>query len=121
MNLHESGEMYLKVIYLLSKRKPHVRSMDICDYMSFSKPSVSRGLSRLKADNYATVDENNFIHLTESGLEIAEKLVERSNYITALLTSIGVDPEIAEADACKIEHDISDETFAAIKKLTEQK
>ena len=116
MNLHESGEMYLKVIYLLSARKPHVRSMDICDYMGFSKPSVSRGLSRLKADHYAVVDENNFIHLTESGLEVAEKLVERSKVITALLISLGVDPETAEADACKIEHDISDDTFAAIKR-----
>jgi len=120
MNLHESGEMYLKVIYLLSKKKAHVRSLDICDYMNFSKPSVSRGLSRLKADHYAEVDENNFIHLTESGLKIAEKLVERSNVVTAFLVSIGVDQEIAEADACKIEHDISDETFTAIKKLVKE-
>ncbi|MBR5358502.1 MAG: metal-dependent transcriptional regulator [Clostridiales bacterium] len=115
MELKESGEMYLETIYILSKELENVRSLDVARYMKFSKPSVSRAMGLLRNSRYIAVDEKGYISLTNSGLEIAEKIYERHIVITKLLTDIGVDPETAAEDACRIEHVISDESFNAIK------
>lgn len=116
MFLHESGEMYLETIYILSKTNSFVRSIDICAHMGFSKPSVSRAVGLLRSSGYINVDKDGGITLTESGLEIAKKIFERHTVISNMLIRLGVDPEIAAADACKIEHAISDTSFEAIKK-----
>ncbi len=114
MALQESGEMYLETILVLSRRNPFVRSVDISEHMGYSKPSVSRAVGLLKAGNYITIDENGHIFLTDSGRETAEKIMGRHTLLTDFLTSLGVARETAAADACKIEHVISDETIAAI-------
>ena len=119
--LQESGEMYLETILILSQKGGTVRSVDIAEQMGFSKPSVSRAMGLLRSGGYILMDEDNLITLTPSGREIAEKIYSRHTVLTALFTSLGVDPKIAAADACKIEHDISDETFEAIKRSTFQK
>ena len=116
MRLLESCEMYLETILVLSKKTNTVRSIDIAEHMGFSKPAVSRAMAKLKADKYILMDKDGFIALTGSGREIAEKIYERHTVLTKLLISIGVDEETAAADACKIEHDISDKTFEAMKK-----
>lgn len=116
MHLAESGEMYLETIYILSHKLGYVRSLDVAEYMGFSKPSVSRAVGLLKSGLYITVDKDGYLELTEAGLEIAEKIYERHTVLSELLISLGVDPEIAAEDACKMEHDISDSSFAAIKK-----
>ncbi len=116
MNLQESGEMYLETILILSKKNPNVRAIDIGEYMGYSKPSVSRAMSILKSGGYVSVDPVGHITLTDSGLEIAEKIYERHTMLTKFLTRLGVDEQIASEDACKIEHVISDESFEAIKK-----
>ena len=116
MHLQESGEMYLETILILSQRQRYVRSVDVADYMHFSKPSVSRAVSLLKQGEYLTVNADGFLILTEAGREIAEKIYERHQVLTQLLISIGVSEEMAEDDACKVEHDISDETFLALKR-----
>ena len=116
MKIQESGEMYLESILILSEKKGAVRSIDVADYMNFSKPSVSRAMSILRAENYIKFDTNGYIILTEKGRLIAEKIYERHTVLTTLLTEIGVSPETAADDACRIEHVISDETFKAIKK-----
>ena len=115
MHLKESGEMYLETVYLLSKKKANVRSIDICDEMGFSKPSVSRAVSLLRSGGYLNMDKDGYLTLTEYGLEVAERMYERHELLTNLLISIGVPREIAESDACKIEHHISNESFEAIK------
>ncbi len=114
MHLQESGEMYLETILILS-RKGAVRSLDVAEYMGFSKPSVSRAVGLLKNGGYIRVDDDGFLTLTKEGHEIADKIYERHTVLTSFLTRLGVDPEIAAEDACKIEHDISDESFEAIK------
>lgn len=119
MRLQESGEMYLETIYRLSKQSNCVRSIDISEYMGYSKPSVSRAVNLLKNGGYIVMDEDNFITLTESGLEIAEKIYSRHTVLTSLLVHLGVSEEIAAEDACRMEHTISDETFEAIKKHVE--
>ena len=111
MKLQASGEMYLETIYVLSKEMSAVRSIDVGEYMG-----VSRAVGLLKENGYITVDDGGHLHLTASGREIAEKIYERHTVLSAVLTYIGVDPKVAAEDACKIEHDISDETFAAIKR-----
>ena len=116
MHLQESGEMYLETILILSDSKPSVRSIDICEYMGYSKPSVSRAVGLLKNGGYITVDGNGFITLTESGRHIAGKIYERHTVLTAFLTGLGVPEDTAAEDACKIEHDISDISFDAIPK-----
>ncbi|MCR5615638.1 MAG: metal-dependent transcriptional regulator [Saccharofermentans sp.] len=115
MELKESGEMYLETIYILSNELENVRSLDVARYMKFSKPSVSRAMGLLRNSRYIAVDEKGYISLTNSGLEIAEKIYERHVVLTKLLTDIGVSPETASEDACRIEHVISDESFEAIK------
>lgn len=117
MNLQESGEMYLETILILSERGGGVRAIDVGEYMGYSKPSVSRAMGKLKTDGFIVTDENGFITLTESGRTVAEKIYERHTILTDFLVSLGVGREIAAADACKIEHDISDETFDAIKRF----
>ncbi len=111
--------MYLETILVLSKKKPTVRSIDVGEYMEFSKPSVSRAIGLLKNGGYVTVDKNGFISLTDAGREIAEKIYERHTVLTRLLVSLGVDKETAAEDACKMEHAISDVSFAAIKRKFE--
>lgn len=115
MNLKESGEMYLESILVLSK-KGHVRSIDICEYMGFSKPSVSRAVGLLKSGGYITVDKDGYITLTNAGLEKANTIYERHEMLAAFLIAIGVSKDVADNDACKIEHAISDESFEAIKR-----
>ncbi len=120
MNIQESGEMYLETILILSKRNEKVRSIDICDYMGFSKPSVSRAVGLLKGGGYILVDSDGHITLTELGLELANKIYERHNILTRFLVSLGVSEETASADACKIEHVLSDESMEAIKNNLEK-
>ena len=119
MALKPSGEMYLETIYVLSKKKTSVRSIDIAEEMGFSKPSVSRAVGQLKNDNYINVGQNGHITLTESGLLIAQKIYERHTVLSTVLMRLGVDEKTALADACKIEHVISDETFTVLKKHME--
>ena len=115
MQLQESGEMYLETILILSQRGA-VRSLDVAEYMHFSKPSVSRAVSLLKNGGFIVVDKNGFIELTDAGREVADSIYERHRLLTSLLTMLGVDEETAAEDACKIEHDISEKSFEAIKK-----
>ena len=119
MALLESGEMYLETIHVLSKIHPHVRSIDISEHMGYSKPSVSRAMGLLKTGGYITVDKDGFIRLTVEGLALAEKIYQRHTALTKLLTKLGVDPETAAADACKMEHAISDSSMAAIARFIE--
>ena len=116
MHLQESGEMYLETIYILSKKSNAVRSLDVAEYMGFSKPSVCRAVGILKGGEYIVTDKNGYITLTEKGLEIANKMYERHTLLSSFLMHLGVDEETATADACEIEHDISDKSFEAIKK-----
>lgn len=116
MRLQESGEMYLETIYILSKQRSCVRSIDVGEYMGYSKPSVSRAVGILKKGGYVSVDGDGCLSLTDSGLEIAQKIYERHTMMTDFLIRLGVRKETAAEDACKIEHDISDETFEAIKR-----
>ena len=116
MNLQESGEMYLETILVLSKKKSEVRSIDICDEMGFSKPSISRAIHLLEDGGSLEIDNSGFITLTDLGQEIAEKIYERHTVLSAFFEALGVDSETASEDACRIEHVISDKTFAAIKK-----
>ena len=115
MRIQESGEMYLETILTLSKKMAHVRSIDVSESMGYSKPSVSRAVGLLKNGGYIEVDRDGFITLTPSGREIAEKIFERHTILTRMLTGLGVDPDTAAADACKMEHAISDTSFEAIK------
>ena len=116
MQLLESGEMYLESIYVLKKTRGLVRSIDVCEYLGYSKPSVSRAMGILKKGGYVTADKSGFLSLTESGLEIADKIHERHTLLTEFLIRLGVDEKTASEDACKIEHYISDTSFEAIKK-----
>lgn len=115
MHLQESGEMYLETIYILSK-KGVVRSLDVAEYMGFSKPSVSRAVGLLKQGGYLLMDKDGYLTLTDAGFEVAHKIYERHTVLSDLLMRLGVSEAVAAEDACKLEHDISDETFAAIKK-----
>ena len=116
MTLQESGEMYLETIYILSQENSFVRAVDVGERMGFSKPSVSRAMGLLRRDGYIEVAANGAITLTESGLAVAGKIYERHTMLTDFLVQIGVSPETAAQDACKIEHVISDESFEAIKR-----
>ena len=120
MTLKESGEMYLETIYSLSKTKAVVRSIDVAESMGYSKPSVSRAVGLLKQGGYLLMDKEGFLTLTEEGLATAQKVFERHTILTRILTRLGVSPETAAADACKLEHNLSDETFEAIKNHVKQ-
>lgn len=117
--MHESGEMYLETMLVLSREKGNFRAIDVSEKMGYSKPSVSRAMSILKRDGYITVDEAGLISLTDSGKLIAENIYERHTTLTAILVQLGVDEETAAEDACRIEHYISDTTFQAFKKHLE--
>lgn len=116
MHLQESGEMYLEKIYILSQQGGAVRSIDVGEYMGFSKPSVSRAVRLLKSGGYVFMDANGALTLTETGLAVAKKIYERHTTLSEVLMQLGVSKENAVADACKMEHDISDETFEALKR-----
>lgn len=116
MHLQESGEMYLETILILSQKKEYVRSVDVGEYMGFSKPSVSRAVGLLRRGGFLTVRPDGGLVLTGSGREVAEKIYERHTVLTDLLVRLGVPQQTAAEDACKIEHDLSDESFRAIQK-----
>ena len=120
MPLQESGEMYLETILLLSKKNSRVRSIDVGEYMGFSKPSVSRAIGLLKSGGYVNMDKDGHLTLTDAGEEVARKIYERHELLSGFLVTLGVSEETASADACKIEHHISDESFAAIKRYVDQ-
>ena len=115
MSMHESAEMYLETIYMLSLNRTSVRSIDVAEALNYSRPSVSRAVGLLKKDGYLLMDGEGFLTLTEEGRALAERIYERHTVLTAALEALGVDRETAAEDACKIEHDISDRTFEAIK------
>ena len=115
MHLQESGEMYLETIYILSRKKPAVRSLDVAEYMNFSKPSISRAVGLLKKAEYITVDRDGYIQLTETGLRVARTIYERHMVFSEFLMMLGVDEDTAVKDACKLEHDISETSFAALR------
>ena len=115
MKIQESAENYLETILMLSQVKPHVRSIDIATELEFSKPSVSVAMKQLRENGYVEMDEEGFLTLTPKGMEIAERIYERHRLLTDFFVRLGVDPEVAAADACKVEHDLSEETFCKIK------
>ena len=119
MNLLESGEMYLETILILSRQKGNVRSIDVCERLGYSKPSVSRAVGILRRGGYLNMDSHGILTLTESGTAIAEKILERHQILTRALILLGVSEEIATEDACRIEHHISDETVEMIRKHLE--
>lgn len=119
MSLHESGQMYLEAIYVLSGQRPVVRSIDVGEYLGYSKPSVSRAMSILKKTGYVIAEADGALKLTPSGREVAQTMYARHTVLTKMLIAIGVDEDIAAEDACRIEHVISEETFDAIKKHME--
>ena len=116
MNVHESGEMYLEAILVLSKENGYVRAVDVSEYLGYSKPSVSRAMGILRRGDYISVEKDGAITLTEQGRNIAEKIFERHTVLSQLLIKLGVSEQTAIADACKMEHAISDESFLAIKR-----
>ncbi len=117
MAVLESGENYLEAILMISRVKENVHAIDIVNNLGFSKPSVSIMLKKLKDEKYIDIDEKQHITLLPEGLKIAEKILERHEILTDILEYLGIEPNIAEDDACKIEHDLSDVTFDAIKKV----
>lgn len=119
MRIQESGEMYLETILRLSKNKPAVRAIDVGEEMGYSKPSVSRALGLLKNGGYITVDKDGHISLTDEGRSVAEKIYERHTLLSSFLVALGVDAETASEDACRLEHAISDVSFAAVKRFVE--
>lgn len=115
MRIQESGEMYLEAIYVLTKKLGNVRAIDVSQHLGYSKPSVSRAMGILKSGGYIAIDDSSHIHLTDAGKAVAEKIYERHDILSRMLISLGVPEEIATEDACRLEHAISDESFAAIK------
>ena len=120
MVLHESGEDYLEAILVLHQQKGHVRSIDVAQHLGFSKPSVSRAVSILKANGYLTVEKDGRLELTAEGKAEAQRVYERHRFLSEWLVKLGVTPEVAAADACRIEHDISAETFECLKRHVHQ-
>lgn len=116
MAVSEAIENYLETIYILSQRQNEVHAIDICTYLSYSRPTVSIVLRQMRENGLVTVNEDNHIHLTDEGLAIASRIYERHTVLSDMLMSLGVNQETALRDACKIEHDLSDETFEAIKR-----
>lgn len=120
MKIYASGEDYLEAVLVLQKEKGMVRSVDLARHMGFSKPSISHAVGVLKNCGFLTVDEDGYLHLTEDGREVAEKIYERHQFFTEQLVAVGVDRETAERDACRIEHAISEETFQKLKASVEK-
>ena len=120
MKLHASGEDYLETILVLQKKLGMVRSVDVARHMEVSKPSVCHAVNILKDGGFLTMDEDHYLHLTDIGREVAEKIYERHCFFTEQLIAAGVDPKTAEADACRIEHIISDESFSRLKEAAAQ-
>ena len=116
MHLQESGEMYLETIRILTKKSSNVRAIDVGEYMGYSKPSVSRALGLLKQGGFVVTNEDGYLSLTEDGIQVADKILERHTLLTEFLVRLGVDPDTASEDACRMEHVISDESFEAIKR-----
>lgn len=121
MHLQESGEMYLESILVLSRTNANIRAIDICEYMGYSKPSVSRALGLLRDGGYVVSDKNGYLSLTDAGREVAEKIYDRHTVLSAFLELLGVSSNTAAEDACKIEHVISDESLEAIKQYTDRR
>ncbi len=119
MKIQKSAEDYLEAMLMLKEERGYIRSIDIAEKLGVTKPSVSYATKRLRENGYITVDQAGMIMLTDSGLEIAERIYERHELITKLFVRLGVRPEQAREDACKIEHDLSAETFEAVKKSVE--
>ena len=119
MSIHESGQMYLETIYILSQNKSYVRAIDVGEHLGYSKPSVSRAMSILKKNGYVLVDADGAITLTDSGMEIAQTMYTRHTVLSEMLMRLGVDEKTATEDACRIEHVISEESFLAVKKHLE--
>ena len=115
MKIQESAENYLEAIHVLMQKNGQVRSIDVAHYTGFSKPSISRAVGLLRDNGYVSIDQNGLLGLTEAGLKIAETIYERHTVLTDLLTKLGVSPETAAEDACRIEHVISAETFDKLK------
>ena len=115
MKLQESGENYLETILMIQQEKGTVRSIDVARQMEFSKPSISRAMSVLRENGYILMDKSGLITLTESGYEVASRIYERHRLLTQWLVALGVTPEVAAADACRLEHDVSEETFQRLK------
>ena len=115
MEIHESSEDYLETILILKERTGQVRSIDIATEMNYSKPSISVAMKKLRENGYIEVDRDGFITLTDSGYEIASSIYDRHKLLTKFFISLGVDAEVAAVDACKIEHDLSEETFQKIR------
>ena len=120
MKLHASGEDYLENILVLQKKLGMVRSVDVARHMEVSKPSVCHAVATLRDGGFLMMDEDHFLHLTDAGREVAEKIYERHCFFTEQLITADVDPKTAEADACRIEHIISDESFDRLKEAVEQ-
>ena len=120
MKIHKSAEDYLEMILRLSEEKGYVRSVDIATGLQVSKPSVSVAMKHLREDGYISMDKDNYIGLTDSGMEIARRIYDRHKALTQILIRIGVDPVTAQEDACKVEHDISPKTFDAIRALLDR-
>lgn len=120
MKIHKSAEDYLEMILRLSEDKGYVRSVDIASGLSVSKPSVSVAMKHLREDGYITMDKDNYIALTDSGMEIARRIYDRHKALTQILIRIGVDPVTAQEDACRVEHDISTQTYDAIVRQLEK-
>ncbi len=118
MSVHESGEMYLEAILVLTKKKGAARSVDVSEYLGYSKPSVSRAMGILRSGEYITVEKDGTITLTDTGKAIAEKIYERHNLLAKLLVKLGVDEKTAAADACKMENSITDTSFEALNKYS---
>ena len=121
MKIQESAENYLEAILVLMQRNGQVRSIDVAHYTGFSKPSISRAVGLLRDNGYVSIDQNGLLGLTESGLQIAETIYERHTVLTELLTILGVSPETAAEDACRIEHVISQESFDCIRRHVEER
>ena len=120
MRIKESAENYLETILIIKNKKGHVRSIDIATELGFTKPSVSVAMKNFREEGYITIDNDGGISLTEKGLAIAEHVYERHQVIARVLMTLGVDEDIAYEDSCKIEHDISDQTFEKIKAYLEK-
>lgn len=120
MRILKSSEDYLEMMLIMQEQHGYIRSIDVANALGVTKPSVSYAVKRLRENDYITMDRENLITLTEKGREIATRIYERHKVLTEILLCLGVDPKIAREDACKVEHDISDTTFDALKRLLDK-